>query len=207
MQPVGNKIGNTPGSRRVERLANTHDDISVADLKVAIHTNSAAAMTEKSHAVDRSIFKSVRVMGAERCLDLTQGELILEKRPRARGPYLRYRHIIKSQIDLLVESRRIKNPVRMLLVKPESERPLLSPAMTRCSNGIGRNAHLSLVARDVDAVELHRTNLKLSRLGCITCRLPCQTFVSHLAIRYASLELSAGCYSLTAVDFHHLLFA
>ena len=39
------------------------------------------------------------------------------------------------------------------------------------------------------------------------CRIPCQRFVSHPAVRFASLGVSAACYSFTAVDFHHLLLA
>jgi len=41
----------------------------------------------------------------------------------------------------------------------------------------------------------------------MACRLPYQRLVSHLALRYASLGVSAACYSFPAVDFDHLLFA
>jgi hypothetical protein len=65
-----------------------------------------------------------------------------EKWPRARESHFRQCRIVQSQVYLLVESGRIQNPVWMLPVKPEGERPLLSETMIRGPYSIGRDAHL-----------------------------------------------------------------
>jgi hypothetical protein len=40
----------------------------------------------------------------------------------------------------------------------------------------------------------------------LACRLPCQRFVSHLAMRHALLRASFVCYSFPVRNFHSLLF-